>query len=125
MGLGAGSFGEGAASLSVVPFKQDWLRGLHSGPIERLRVVKGRGDSMQPTIMDGDIVLIDTSQSLIMDQDRIWAVFWGELGMIKRVRRNPSGNYTLMSDNQSVAPFEAVDGEMHVLGRVVWIGRRI
>lgn len=125
LGLGAGSFGEGAPSLGVVPFKHEWLRGLHSGPLDKLRVVKGRGDSMQPTIMDGDIVLIDTSQEAIMDQDRIWAIFWGELGMIKRVRRMPSGSYLLMSDNQSIAPFEAVDGEMHVLGRVVWIGRRI
>lgn len=80
---------------------------------------------MQPTILDGDLVLIDMAQNSIMAQDRIWAVFWGDLGMIKRVRRTPGGTFQLLSDNPAISPVEAVDGEMHVLGRVIWIGRRI
>ena len=30
-----------------------------------------------------------------------------------------------MSDNPAIAPFDAADDEMYVIGRVVWIGRRI
>ena len=125
LGMGGGAFADMAESKGMVPFKSDWLRGIHTGPAESLRVVRGAGDSMQPTILDGDTVLIDTAQRSVFDQDRIWAVFWGDLGMIKRVRRMPSGNYLLMSDNQTIRPIEAADDEMHVLGRVIWIGRRI
>jgi len=125
LGMGGGTTDDAPESMGLVPFKLDWLRGLHQGAIESLRVVRGRGDSMQPTIHDGDTVLIDLAQKRIDDQDRIWAVYWGDLGMIKRVRQTPRGSYMLLSDNPVVSPIEAVDGEMHVLGRVVWIGRRV
>lgn len=80
---------------------------------------------MQPTLLDGDMVLIDTAQRQITKQDRIWAVSYGDLGMIKRVRRLPNGSYALMSDNPAVSPVNAVDDEMYVIGRVIWIGRQV
>lgn len=125
LGMGGGTFAELAESKGFVPFKDDWLSGLHRGARSTLRVARGRGDSMQPTILDGDMVMIDMSQATVLDQDLIWAVFWGDLGMIKRVRRQPGGTYLLMSDNPAVSPITAVDGELHVLGRVIWIGRRM
>lgn len=109
----------------IVPFSRSWLRPLMRGMIADLFVARGEGDSMEPTIRDGDIVLIDTSQSSIRAQDRIWAVAYGDLGMIKRVRRTPTGSYLLLSDNPSVSPVECFDGEMDVIGRVIWIGRQI
>ena len=111
--------------LGIVPFKQDWLHGLYDGPVERLKVVRGRGDSMEPTIRDGDTVLVDTSHRRIDDQDRIWAIAYGELGMIRRIRVTPRGTWMLMPDNQVVRPDEVTDGEAAVIGRVIWIGRRI
>lgn len=109
----------------VVPFQRAWLRSMMRGTIGELFVARGEGDSMQPTILDGDIVLIDTAQKDIRQQDRIWAVSYGDLGVIKRVRRTPKGSYQLMSDNPAIPPVECVDDEMHVVGRVIWIGRRI
>lgn len=109
----------------VVPFSRSWLRGLMSQTVGELFVARGDGDSMEPTLKDGDIVLIDTAQQFIRSQDRIWAVLYGELGMIKRVRRTPAGSYLLLSDNPTVPPVECHDGEMQVIGRVCWIGRRI
>jgi hypothetical protein len=83
----------------IVPFQRAWLRSMMRGSIADLFVARGEGDSMQPTILDGDIVLIDTAQKDIRQQDRIWAVSYGDLGMIKRVRRSPRGTYHLLSDN--------------------------
>lgn len=123
--MGGGSVFSDYRQTGVVPFKREWLRGMVSGAMSDLFVARGEGDSMQPTLLDGDIVLIDTSQKDIRQQDRIWAVSYGELGMIKRVRRLPGGTYQLLSDNASVPPISAADGEMYVVGRVVWIGRRI
>lgn len=109
----------------VVPFQRQWLRGLMRGTFADLFVARGEGDSMQPTLLDGDLVLIDTAQRTIRQQDRIWAVSYGELGMIKRVRRLADGSYQLLSDNDTVPPILCADGEMSVVGRVIWVGRRI
>jgi phage repressor protein C with HTH and peptisase S24 domain len=125
LGMGASFLDGHPEVLGVVPFKADWLHGLHEGPLDRLKVTRGRGDSMQPTIMDGDIVLVDTAHRRIDDQDRIWAVAYGDLGMIRRIRVTPRGTWLLMPDNSVVRPDEVGDGEVHVIGRVIWIGRRM
>jgi phage repressor protein C with HTH and peptisase S24 domain len=123
--MGGGSIFTDYPHTGFVPFQRDWLKGLMRGAFADLFVARGEGDSMQPTMLDGDIVLIDSAQKDITQQDRIWALSYGDLGMIKRVRRLPGGTYRIMSDNPSVTPLDAADGEMHVVGRVIWIGRRI
>lgn len=121
--MGGGSVFSDYRQTGFVPFQRDWLRGFMRGTFADLFVARGEGDSMLPTLMDGDIVLIDTAQKTIDRQDRIWALSYGDLGMIKRVRRLPNGVYRISSDNSVVEPIEAADDEMHVVGRVVWIGR--
>lgn len=126
LGMGASFLdGRDPEVLATVPFRVDWLRGLFAGPLSSLKVVRGRGDSMQPTILDGDIVLVDTAHRSIDDQDRIWAIAYGELGMIRRVRVTPRGTLLLMPDNAVVRPDEVADGEAAIIGRVIWIGRRM
>lgn len=113
------------ASLGIVPFKEDWLRDIFRGSVAHLKVVRGSGDSMEPTIRDGDFVLIDTSRRRLDEQDVIWALSYGDLGMIRRLRQMPGGSVSLMPDNHAVRPAEAFDGELWIMGRVVWIGRRM
>ncbi|MDM7928701.1 XRE family transcriptional regulator [Blastomonas fulva] len=125
------AYGMGSTYLDVagvepkaIPFPSAWLRTFTSADAEHLFFARGDGDSMMPTILDQDIVLIDRSQIAINRQDRIWALAYGELGMIKRVRAMPDGSYQLLSDNPNVEPATAVDGEMSVIGRVVAVIRR-
>ncbi len=121
--MGGGSVFTEFQQLGVVPFQKAWLRGRAGGKFSDLFVARGEGDSMEPTLRDGDIILIDTSQKEVNRQDAIWALSYGELGMIKRVRKLPNGGYQINSDNRSVSPIDAYDGEMQVIGRVIWIGR--
>jgi phage repressor protein C with HTH and peptisase S24 domain len=121
--MGGGSIFSDYRQTGFVPFQREWLRGFMRGNFADLFVARGSGDSMLPTLMDGDIVLIDTAQKRIDQQDRIWALSYGDLGMIKRVRRLPGGTYRIMSDNPAIDPLDASDDEMHVVGRVVWGGR--
>jgi phage repressor protein C with HTH and peptisase S24 domain len=121
--MGGGSVFSDYRHTGFVPFQRDWLKSYMRGSFADLFVARGTGDSMMPTLLDGDIVLIDTAQKRIDQQDRIWALSYGDLGMIKRVRRLPGGTYRIMSDNPAVEPLEATDEEMYVVGRVVWIGR--
>jgi phage repressor protein C with HTH and peptisase S24 domain len=108
-----------------VPFRQDWLQRLTRGGPADVFLTRGQGDSMMPTILDDDDVLVNRADGAIRQQDRIWALGYGELGMIKRVRRLPSGLFQLNSDNPAVTPIEATEDELFVVGRVIWIGRRV
>lgn len=123
--MGGGSVLTDYEHIGVVPFQRTWLKSLMRGHFDDLFVARGEGDSMQPTLLDGDFVLVDTSQKQINKQDRIWCVSYGDLGMIKRVRKMPDGGYNILSDNPAVSPIHAYDDEMFVIGRVIWIGRRM
>lgn len=125
LGMGATYLDGNVEVKGRAPFRMEWLRGLYDGPIEALKVVTGRGDSMEPTIRDRDIVILDTSSRRLDEQDMIWAVSYGDLGMIRRLRRLPSGVVLMSPDNPIVGPTEAHDGEMFIMGRVIWIGRRM
>jgi phage repressor protein C with HTH and peptisase S24 domain len=112
---------------SLIPLPRDWLRPMAHGGARQLFVTRGRGHSMEPTIGDGDIVIVDRSQVRMEEQDQVWAIGYGGLGMmIKRLRRLTDGTYSIMSDNPSVAPYPpATEEEIHFIGRVVWAGREL
>lgn len=124
-GMGATFIDHAPQAVGVVPFRMNWVREMFRGPMDALKVVRGSGDSMEPTIRSGDFVLVDTSRRRLDDQDAIWAIAYGELGMIRRLRQMPGGGVLMMPDNSVVRPIEAHDGEMHIVGKVIWIGRRM
>lgn len=124
------AFGMGATYLDLPvkaqtrSFSREWLRNFTAAAPKDLFFARGVGDSMMPTILDSDIVLIDRSQLTPVMGDQIWAVAFGQVGMIKRLRPMPDGSVKILSDNPSVPPETACDGELHVLGRVVTIMRK-
>lgn len=123
--MGGGTVFEEYAQTALIPFPREWLRPLIGGTFGDLFVARGEGDSMMPTILDSDVVIIDTAQKTITKQDRLWCLNYGELGMIKRVRMQPDGGALIISDNPAVENFTAYDGEVQAIGRVIWIGRRV
>jgi phage repressor protein C with HTH and peptisase S24 domain len=123
--MGGGSDVVEWAEQRKVPFSRAWLRSLtHSSP-EKLAVAEGEGDSMTPTILDRDLVIIDRGEKRFNKQDRIWAFNYGQFGMIKRVRSLPTGEFQIISDNPAVAPFNATEDEIYFVGRVVGIVRKV
>ena len=125
-------YGMGASWIDGVPvtevervFPADWLVQFTRAHPQYLFFAHGAGDSMMPTIMDRDIVLIDTTQQTLNMADRIWAVAFGGAGMIKRLRPQPDGGVKLMSDNPSVRDEVAYDGELSIIGRVVAVMRKV
>lgn len=128
------NFGLGAAfmdseivehEVDTMLFPRDWLRSITRSPPERLYWAKGIGNSMEPTIGDGDVVLIDRSAVGSSFGDVYWAIAFGQTGMVKRLRPMPDGSVKILSDNPSVPPEIAHDGELHVFGRVIAVVRRI
>lgn len=114
-------FEEGTAS-----FDANWQRAITASPPDRLVIADGIGDSMQPTIMDHDQVLIDLNQNRMDKGDRIWALAISGSGAVKRLFPAGGGMIEVMSDNPAhpnrVRNVSAED--IRIIGRVVWSGRR-
>jgi phage repressor protein C with HTH and peptisase S24 domain len=123
--MGGGSIIEEAPPTTMVPFRRDWLSRLTRGGPADVFLTRGEGDSMMPTILDGDDVLVNRADRSIRHQDKIWALGYGELAQIKRVRRLASGMFQLNSDNPTVTPIKATEDELFIVGRVIWVGRRM
>nr|WP_279347133.1 S24 family peptidase [Govania unica] len=123
-GLGATFIDEQLVKTNPVPFPRSWLELFSKSEPENMFFALAEGDSMEPTIMDRDIVLVDRTQHTIRGQDRMWAIAMGPLGMIKRVRALPDGTFKIISDNPRVPPEIACESELHVVGRVVGVVRK-
>lgn len=105
-------------------FTRGWLRNFTLASPDKVFVARGTGDSMTPTIMNSDIVLIDTSDREIHTGDKIWAIAYGSASYIKRIRPMADGSMKMLSDNCDVASETVHDGEMNVIGRVSAIIRK-
>ncbi|WP_269915065.1 helix-turn-helix transcriptional regulator [Acinetobacter sp. HY1485] len=68
------------------------------------------GDSMAPTIKDGDTIHIDTGRTTIKD-GRIFAVCHGGLFKAKRLYNLPMGGIRIVSDNSVEFPEERLTAE--------------
>lgn len=123
-GMG-GTFADGPVEVERRPFSRAWLRSITATAPRHLFWAIGDGDSMEPTIRSGEVILIDRSQDTPRMDDGIWAVTHGEIGMIKRLRHLPDGTVELHSDNHLVRPQTTADGELHVIGRVIAVVRRL
>lgn len=123
-GMGA-TYLDGPILAEKRAFSRSLLRNLTHSPPEQLFWAIGDGDSMEPTIRSGELILIDRSQLSPRSGDGIWAFAWGDIGMIKRLRPLPDGTVEIHSDNDRIRPALASDGDIHVIGRVVAVVRRL
>ncbi|WP_298290333.1 LexA family transcriptional regulator [Novosphingobium sp.] len=124
-GMGGGGYLEVPVKKKRRKFTRGWLRLFTKAPHTRIFIAQGIGDSMAPTIMNADMVIIDTAENEVRVGDQIWAAAYGQTGVIKRLRPMPDGGVKIMSDNPLVEAETAYDGELHVLGKVVAVIRRM
>lgn len=123
-GLGA-VFMDEAAAPEKRTFSRAWLRQITTSEPEELYWARGRGNSMSPTIEDGEPVLVDRMQQTPRDADLIWAFAWGDVGAIKRLRPMPDGSVKILSDNPAVPPDVAHGIDIHIFGRVVAVVKNL
>lgn len=127
----AASAGAGALAIDeqadgFLAFQAEWLvrRGIN---VAAARVLQAKGDSMEPTIRDGDALLVDTSVDRIIDH-AIYVVIYGNMLLVKRVQQKLDGAFILSSDNKLFRDEVIEPNEtkyVRVAGRVMWYGRSI
>ncbi len=117
LGSGTGRLIEDELSEDICWFRTDWL--LRKGRIPCMRLARVSGDSMFPTLVDGDLVLFDTSKTEPLD-GKIMVVGIDDLLYIKRLRVSPEG-FFLVSDNRAVyEPWRINLDTARFLGLVLW-----
>jgi phage repressor protein C with HTH and peptisase S24 domain len=126
-GLGSALMDEEVSEQNATmrEFPLEWLQSITRSSPDQLYWAKGQGDSMEPKINDGDIILIDRSQKDTQFGDLYWAIAYGQTAMIKRLRPMPDGSVKILSDNAHVPHETAYDDELHVFGRVIAVVKRI
>lgn len=122
-GSGEKVFDEPPASFWQVP--REMLRGF-SGNSKHLGSINLSGDSMEPTLHDGEPVIFDRSARHV-DREGVYVLTVADDLFVKRVRRVPQGDGTialeLISDNPAYEKITlAPDAQEHVRihGRVIW-----
>ncbi|MBF0094311.1 MAG: LexA family transcriptional regulator [Alphaproteobacteria bacterium] len=107
-------------------FDRRWLRRITSAQPNQLVLVLVSGDSMEPTLRDGDQILVDRSVNAV-SRDGVYAVRFNDNLLVKRITVDiRSGHFTVASDNTRYDSFHDVQSEeLRIIGIVVWAGRRM
>lgn len=127
---GAGALAADEAARAPIAFPTRWLRDLAGDPA-RLSIIAVEGDSMEPTLSDGDEILVDRGDGAERLRDGIYVLRQDEALIVKRIAMNParpsaSRRFTIRSDNVGYPDWPDCGSEdVSVIGRVVWAGRRI
>ena len=95
----------------------------HNANVSHCYFINVKGDSMEPTINDGDLILVDTSAVSELLDGHVYAFCDGVFLRIKRLRKLLSGKCLIQSDNKNY-PDEEVSAEewessFNLLGRVI------
>lgn len=119
---GPGAMAEGEDAIGSFRFSTRWLRdqGLQPGRVSAIRVW---GDSMEPTLRDGDEILVETARPPL--RAGIHVVRLDGALLVKRLDVGRPGQVTLLSDNALYSPIDCAIDQIEVIGRVVWKGGRL
>jgi hypothetical protein len=121
LSAGPGANGDNARQLSPVAFRKEWLsqQGLRA---DRCVVCSVRGNSMEPMLFDGDLVLLNKNRSETRDGQVFGVVDIEGDVRIKRLER-VNGGLLLRSDNPE-CPTELRLGEdanrVRIIGALAW-----
>jgi hypothetical protein len=122
---GAGALTEAEGFAGKVGFDEKWLRKLGVDPAQ-VSLIRVEGDSMQPTLNDGDDIMVDKAAALKPLKSGVHVLRMDEVLMVKRLAVGKGGTLSVLSDNVAYPSWPDVEAaEVSVIGRVVWVGRKL
>ncbi|HWU35444.1 MAG TPA: S24 family peptidase [Methylovorus sp.] len=99
-------------------FRRDWIssRGYDA---DHLHAIEVSGQSMEPSLWDGDMVVVNTADQRMVDGE-VYAFNYEGESVVKRLKRF-GGQWFMSSDNSDKTryPDKLCDGGCQIIGRVV------
>lgn len=113
--------------VAQIGFDPAWLNRLTAAGPDELNLVKVEGDSMAPTLLPGDDILVDRSDGEARVRDGIYVLRMEDSLLVKRLTLHPvTRRVTVQSDNPAYADWpDLVLSDINLIGRVIWTGRRV
>lgn len=123
---GAGALPESEAPVAEIAFDEAWLRRLGAGS-DAVTMIRVEGDSMAPTLNDGDDILVAmVSDAARRFRDGIHVLRMDDALIVKRLAFRPDGRLSVTSDNALYPSFpDVAPVDVSIVGRVIWAGRRV
>jgi phage repressor protein C with HTH and peptisase S24 domain len=103
-------------------FLRSWLSEVATSTANLVLMVVN-GDSMEPTLLDGDMVLVDMGRKELLS-DGIYAIGDDDVAMVKRLQRS-SNHIIVISDNPIYKEYGMGLQELRIHGRVIWFARQL
>jgi len=124
---GPGALDGDERPVAHLGFSKSTLEQLSQARPKDLSIIRVEGDSMFPTLSDGDDIMVDRSAVLRKIQDGIYVLRRDDTLLVKRITVHPSRSMlTIASDNPAYASWtDCAPEDVEILGRVVWAGRKI
>jgi phage repressor protein C with HTH and peptisase S24 domain len=123
---GPGALNGNDSIVEEVAFRTDWVKEKTLDP-KKLAIVRVIGDSMSPTLVSGDMVMLDTRTSKSRE-NAIYAIEVNGFVRIKRLMPKIDGSIVVSSDNPTYPPEFVSASEadrLRVIGRAVWVGKSL
>ncbi|MET4130689.1 S24 family peptidase [Roseovarius sp. MBR-6] len=122
LAAGAGAVNDQVEHSDALAFRRDWLRERAISP-DQACLLTVTGDSMAPTLHDGDLVMIDRRRREVRNR-RVYALIDTDgHSRVKRLDLIPDQLLILTSDNPA-HPAETRQGDdmnrLNILGEIVW-----
>ena len=124
---GHGALAEMESKSSQFGFDEKWLGRLTSSKASNLSIIGVLGDSMEPTLHDGDEVMIDLADGQARLRDGIYVLRMDDMLSIKRIAIEPQGKrVSVLSDNPTFPSWPGLEKRaLNIVGRVLWFGRAL
>ncbi|WP_300397844.1 S24/S26 family peptidase [uncultured Sphingobium sp.] len=123
---GGGTLDDDERAAGVMAFDARWLRHLGVRP-QRVSIIRVDGESMAPTLSDGDDIMVDHDDDADRLRDGVYVLRLDGVLMVKRIAMGPlRGRFSVLSDNAHYPDWTDIDPALvDIVGRVVWTGRRL
>ncbi|WP_038027151.1 helix-turn-helix transcriptional regulator [Synechococcus sp. PCC 7336] len=103
----------------AIAFERQWLRSKLGASPAGLSLITVNGDSMAPTLVDGDTIFVDRQVSELRDGIYVFQMD-GDL-LVKRLQKLPGSLVSVISDNPKFPPFtidmNSSDKGLTIIGR--------
>jgi phage repressor protein C with HTH and peptisase S24 domain len=105
---------------TALPFSKVWLNKLTENT-DKLAIIFQYGDTMEPTIVEGDLLLVDTSTNKVT-QDSIYAVNCENIYAARRLQKNIDGSIVIRCDNirygEQLVDSKKITG-LEIIGKII------